>query len=116
MVVFKCDHHFMETLRINLIPGTNLFQWKDGCYGFFDETECPQSRNHYYKKEYAEEEFNKYCLWLSGVVYHADHGRGTVDDGPEHCDCICRGTNHQSDCAKEGCGFCNAAEKPSVSS
>lgn len=37
---------------------------------------------------------------------HADHGRGTPEDGPEDCDCPCRSTPDQGACAAAGCGFC----------
>lgn len=37
---------------------------------------------------------------------HADHGRGTPEDGPEDCDCPCRSTPDQDACAAAWCGFC----------
>lgn len=40
---------------------------------------------------------------------HADHGRGSPDDGPDDSDCPCRGTVQQAECADSGCGFCAAA-------
>lgn len=40
---------------------------------------------------------------------HADHGRGTVEEGPNDPDCSCRGTEDQEVCAMSGCGFCKAA-------
>jgi hypothetical protein len=40
---------------------------------------------------------------------HADHGRGTVENGPDDPDCPCRGTSRQGECSANGCGFCLAA-------
>jgi len=39
------------------------------------------------------------------AALHSDHGRGD-QDGPDDPDCICRGTDRQSECARFGCGFC----------
>lgn len=39
---------------------------------------------------------------------HSQHGRGD-QDGPEDPDCVCRGTNLETECAAEGCGFCSVA-------
>ena len=40
------------------------------------------------------------------ALIHKDHGKGTVDDGPDDPDCICNKTKQQRACAAFGCGFC----------
>lgn len=46
---------------------------------------------------------------IVAATMHDDHGRGSAEDGPADCDCPCRGTARQSECASHGCGFCLAA-------
>lgn len=41
---------------------------------------------------------------------HADHGRGTLEGGPDDGDCPCRATQDQGACAAAGCGFCMSAQ------
>ena len=42
---------------------------------------------------------------------HTNHGVGSEEGGPDDPDCSCRGTTHQTECARHGCGFCLAATK-----
>ncbi len=44
-------------------------------------------------------------------IDHSEHGRGDAYGEPDGSDCGCRATDHQSECAKAGCGFCSVAEK-----
>lgn len=50
------------------------------------------------------------------TIAHAECGRpaipGDPESGPADCDCACRGSAKQSDCARAGCGFCRVVEKP----
>ena len=50
------------------------------------------------------------------AIAHAECGRpaipGDPESGPADCDCACRGSAKQADCARAGCGFCRVAEKP----
>lgn len=43
------------------------------------------------------------------ISKHGDHGRGSIEQGPDDPDCPCRGTTDQLDCALAGCGFCTSA-------
>lgn len=47
--------------------------------------------------------------FASEAPAHADHGRGTPEDGPDDGDCPCRTTQDQGACAAAGCGFCLSA-------
>ena len=40
---------------------------------------------------------------------HLDHGKSSDGEGPDDCDCPCRGTKDQVGCAEEGCGFCQSS-------
>lgn len=50
------------------------------------------------------------------AIAHAECGRpaipGDPESGPADCDCACRGSAKQADCARAGCGFCRVVEKP----
>lgn len=44
---------------------------------------------------------------FSSGVDHSDHGRGDGTSGPENCDCVCRKSDLEAECASDGCGFCH---------
>lgn len=51
--------------------------------------------------------------WYDYLFFdHSAHGRAiSPGDGPWDCDCACRGTPSQGDCARAGCGFCRSADE-----
>lgn len=40
-------------------------------------------------------------------IDHSQHGRGTLEDGPDESDCGCRATEDEVECSQNGCGFCS---------
>ncbi len=110
-------------------------EWRDGQPDRDGKTTF-KWRNEYSQHGYLEEVIDVYGgfikLWVHNGFYrryeliywaltpedtvenhsrlsdHSDHGRGTEADGPDDCDCPCRSTNEERQCAAKGCGFCRA--------